>query len=59
MDKHVNRHECEDFDAIDHDSYGPSITAIERGDDGRWWAWSREEYSSAIRFCPFCGERLP
>ncbi len=44
--------EAEDNEAL----WGPAITRIERAGD-QWWAHN-EEYSSLIRFCPWCGENL-
>jgi hypothetical protein len=36
--------------------YGPAVTRIERVD--RLWYAHNDEYSTPIRFCPFCGSAL-
>jgi hypothetical protein len=36
--------------------YGPAVTRIERV--GHLWFAHNDEYSTPIRYCPFCGEAL-
>lgn len=48
--------ESTDWEELPALLHGPAITRIAR-DDGRWWAHN-EEYSSVIRYCPYCGEYL-
>ena len=36
--------------------WGHAVTRIDYA-GGRWWAHN-EEYSSVVRFCPWCGEEL-
>ena len=48
------RHMCEgDLPA---ESYGAAIDACYEDDQGRLWV-SNGEYSSAVNFCPYCGQR--
>lgn len=43
----------------DHRVWGSAIEAIERTEDGAWWALSgSREYATPILYCPFCGSRL-
>lgn len=37
--------------------WGQAVTKIVRDEEGTWWA-DNEEYSTTIRFCPFCGVDL-
>ena len=55
-------HECtEDYPDTEGEdyAYGEAITAIGRSPKGTWWAWAGSEYASPIRYCPFCGAKLP
>ncbi len=58
LDQADENHECELFpNQANHEDYGPAISHIVRvGDD--WYATSRREYATPIKFCPFCGKKL-
>ncbi len=54
------KHECAEVDRAErlHSGfYGPAISEIEFY-EGYWWANADAEYSTRIRYCPFCGIEL-
>jgi hypothetical protein len=52
------KHHCEEQLPLPSLGYGGAINRCIEDDFGRFWA-ENEEYSSQVRFCPFCGLKAP